>query len=430
MTSVRPSAVVLDRCWPDDEVVASGLNHIVAALGADVDALVGALLSGIQRDVPMYAALDSEGLEVVAEGVRQAAMTFVAVLTDRRRLSRPEIDSLVAIGRVRRAQGIPPEEIRAAARAAVRSGWAYMLDLAVTLPNAAAPAPLGRLGADAFDFADQAVAALLRGAQEYELDGPSAETIVRRELADKVLMGGFGDDEAATARARALGIDLTQPFVVLQVARASADGETIGPLHRRLEKIAAEVPVLFNGMLRSEPILHGVIVVEAVGAEDALNRAEENAGEDGVIVLASPAVVGARAIQDAYERGQGSLAVARLARSPPGVVEASTLAAHRLLSLSKPSISREFVEELLGPVLELPPGRRARLLEALEAKLWADSYQDAGDRIGRHGKTVAARLRELGRISGLDPNQVDDLFVLHLALVLHQVNGSPEDWGS
>lgn len=428
MTLPRPSVIVVERDWPDDEDVARAVDRIAAALRADMGALVAAVLGGIEREVPIYSRLGNDVVGETSEGVRQIVTIFITALIDRRTPAPEEIDNIAALGSVRRAQGVNAEEMRAAARSALRVSWAYILDVAATLPDASQCATLGWLGAEVFDFSERALAALLRGAGQYERDGPFADAVVRREFAEHLLVRGFGDDCEATARARALGIDLGQPLVVLQVCSASAEDETVDPLHRRIEAIAREFPVLFNGMIRSEPFVHGVILVPVDHAEEALSRVETRAIEDSLLVLASRPTVGARALKNSYERGRSFLAVARVAHCPPGIVDPARYAVQRLLSMSDPRIIRDFVNESLGPVLSLTPGKRSRLLEVIDATLWSQDEQSAADRLGCHRKTVTSRLREAGRVTQLDPMYTDDELTLHVGLLLYQLSGSPDTW--
>lgn len=419
-----PSAVVLDRGWPEDPDVAVVLDAVVADLRADPDAMVQAVLDGMRREVPTYAALSEDAGRVVAQGVVHTVTTFIGLLADRRRLTPEEVEGIVAIGTVRAAQGVPAEDMLAAVRVALRWGWAHMLDRAAALPvTEGTPAALGRLGAEAFEYMQQAAAAMAKGAHEHARKGLLAQARAQRELMEEVLSGAFGSDDEALRLGAALGLDLAQPFVVVQAAIADSGTHSIEPLRRLKERLAQEAPTALEGSLRADPLLHAVFVVPAGAADDVVGRAAAMADELGVLVLAAPEVAGPSALHRAYRRGSEVLDVARRARRPPGLVDAGQLAAHRLLSTADPAGARSFVDDILGPVLALPPGRRKRLLDALEATLWGDgTRQGAGDRLGVHGKTVAARLHDVEEYTGLRADRADELLLLELAVVLYRLH--------
>jgi len=419
-----PSAVVLDQAWPADPEVAAVLDAVVAELRADPDAMVQAVLDGMRREVPTYAALGDGDSRVVAQGVVHTVTTFIALLADRRRLTPEEVEGIVAIGTVRAAQGVPADEMLTAVRVALRWGWAHMLDRAAALPvTDGTPAALGRLGAEAFEYMQQAAAAMAKGANEHARKGLLAQARAQRELVEEVLAGAFGSDDEALRLGAALDLDLAQPFVVVQCANAGPAGESIEPLRGLKERLAADVPAALDGWLRADPVLHAVFVVPASHADGVVARAAATAEDDGLLVLASPAVAGPSALRRAYRRGCEIVAVARRADRPPGVVDADHLAAHRLLRTADPAGARSFVDEVLGPVLALPAGRRKRLLDALEATLWSDgTMQGAGDRLGLHAKTIGGRLRAIERHTGLRADRADELLLLELAVVLYRLH--------
>lgn len=419
-----PSTVVLDRAWPEDPDVVAVLDAVVAELRADPDAMVQSVLDGMRREVSTYAALDDDDHRVVAQGVVHTVTTFIGLLADRRRLTPEEVEGIVAIGTVRAAQGVPAEDMLTAVRVALRWGWAHMLDRAASVPvTGGTPAALGRLGAEAFEYMQQAAAAMARGAQEHARKGLLAQARAQREWMEEVLSGAFGSDDEALRLGAALDVDVAQPFVVLQVALADPERQSIDPLRRVKERLAQEAPTALEGSLRAHPMLHAVFVVPAATADDVVARAAAMADSLGVLVLASPAVAGPSALHHAYRRNCEVLHVARRAGRPPGLVDAGQFAAHRLLSMADAAVARSFVDDVLGPVLALPPGRRKRLLEALEATLWGDgTRQGAGARLGRHGKTVAARLRDVERHTGLCTDRADELLLLELAVVLYRLD--------
>ncbi|HVF75642.1 MAG TPA: helix-turn-helix domain-containing protein [Acidimicrobiales bacterium] len=418
-----PSAVVVEQDWPDDPEVAALLDDVVAELRADPDAMVQAVLAGMRREVPTYAALSEDDSRVVAQGVVHTVTTFIGLLAERRRLTPEEVEGIVAIGTVRAAQGVPPEDMLAAVRVALRWGWAHMLDRAAARPvTDAMPSAIGRLGAEAFEYMQQAAAAMAKGANEHARKGLMAQARAQRELVEEVLSGAFGSEHDALRLAAALDVDLVQPFVVLQLGLAGPAAPAIDPLRRIKERVAEAVPAAFDGSLRADPVLHAVFVVPAEQAEAALTCAVATAEDDGVLVLPSPPVEGPAALHAAYRRGCEVLAVARRAACPPGVVDARQLTAHRLLSTADPASARAFVDDVLGPVLALPPGRRRRLLQALEATLWAEgTMQSAGDRLGLHSKTISVRLRDVERYTGLRADRADELLLLEVAFVLFRL---------
>ncbi|HVF76069.1 MAG TPA: helix-turn-helix domain-containing protein [Acidimicrobiales bacterium] len=393
------------------------LDELTAHLLAEPDPLVHAVLSGISGEVPAYRSLSPDEWDVVSRGVTYAVRKFVELLAERRRPSSDEFDDIAAIGVVRGAQGIPLDGIAAATRAGLRWGWAYLLFETGLATSPCALKTLEWLGPLAFDYTQMASAALLTGASGEAIDRLDAEQRARGELIEHVLFASSVDHDSVVRLGAALRLDFEASHLFLQLA-----SDRVAPLRSASEALLAASPQPLSVSLRGNPILHMTIVLDAHDP-NLVEHAAAVAHSAGVLVAVPPAVDSLAGLRQAYLDARATLSLALRLGFEPGLVPWRSLASARLITLIDPQTARDFVDEILGPVLVLSRNRRERLLQALTATLWSEGRRtDAGARIGVHGKTVTLRLRDVERHTGLSILEHDSRLLLELAVMLHALH--------
>lgn len=409
-------AEVVEDQWPRDPAIAAALARVVEELRADPEAMVATVLTGMRREVPRYAAMAEEAARVVDQGVTHTVTTFVTLLAEQRRLRPDELEGIAAIGTTRAGQGVPVADMLQAVRVAMRWGWAHILYLASALPpGPAATAAVGRLGAEVFEYMQQTASAMARGAEEHLLRGLGADMRARSHVVEELLSGAFRSDEELTGLAAAVGLDLTAPYTLVLAAFPLGDDDRLTPLRRIEDEVVSRFLGILGSSVRSAPTPHVVVAVDpafAAGVVEAILAV-------GAMVAIGDPVTRPSALHACYKRTATLLDVARRFRHPGGVIDGRRLAAHRLLGGADPEGARMFVEDVLGPVLDLPPDRRQRLIDVLEAAAATDgTLNEIGAYLGIHAKTAGVRIREVESQTGLRLDHLDDRLLVELALVL------------
>lgn len=412
--------------WPDDPGTVAVLDAVVAALDGDREAMVEAVMTGMERTVPSYGALPSAERDVVRDGVRLTVSQFVDLLVERRRLSTTELARIEALGGVRAAQGVPLDDMLDSIRAAMSAGWTHVL--AQVPLDGSTPAvvhAVGRLADEVFQYMQQCAAVMSKGYAAHQRLGLAARIHARDEAIEELLSGLFDSDADVHRRAAAIGLDLDLPHGLLLFAGPAANGDGVEPLRRAKDAAVERLQGALDGSLRGTPTLHAVVVVPAPSArqwDDAMRAAVEIATTEHVLVLAGGPTAGASAIHGTYVDAARLVRIARQVATPPGIVRPDDLGVYRFLDAAGPAEGRAFVSRVLGPLLEQPTDVQEKLLEALRAHGGSGLVSDAADRLGVHPKTLSYRLRRVREITGLDPDKPVDRLQLDTAALLLQLH--------
>jgi sugar diacid utilization regulator len=399
------------------------LERVVDALDRQREEMADAVLAGIRDEVLAYRDLPARDSELVREGVRLTVNQFVDLLCEQRRLSPSELAMIESLGGVRAAQGVPMDDMLQGIRAAMSAGWDYIVGLVPTdAPTDAVVPAVGHLGDEVFHFMQQSAAVMAKGYTAHQRLGLTARVRARDEAVEELLAGVFDSDAEVERRAAALGIDLRVPHGLLLLALPEAAGDTTEALRTTRDALVDRLPHALDGSVRTTPTVHAVIVVPVPTTGDwqrAVDLAAEVAAGPRVLVLAAGPSPGASGIHTAYTDAARLVRVVRRVGTPPGVLRPDDLVVYRFLDAAGAEEGQRLVRRVLGPVLDLPPDAREKLLGALRAMAAANGVlTDAAELLLVHTKTVRYRLRRLEELTGLDVTRPLDRLQLDTALLL------------
>ncbi len=244
------------------------------------------------------------------------------------------------------------------------------------------------------------------------------ELRLRRDLVHDLVTGT--DDESAYARAEAIGYDLHAPHHVVAVqgrGRSGGDG-----LARAVEQAAA---ALERGSLLGRR--SGAVLLLACGTARWDDLLAAVAGEVGPAVAMG---VGGRCDTPAdFPRSAReaflALEIRQASLVPDGVTAHDELGIYRLLAQGGHNQELEgFVRQWLGPLLDYDAKSGSELVKTLARYLeCGGNYDETAEVIAVHRSTLRYRLQRIREISGLDLNDVDSRFNLHVATRAWRVLG-------
>lgn len=272
------------------------------------------------------------------------------------------------------------------------------------------------LEAQAFDHAT-VVLALLLTLKQIKAE---TENRIRRDLVDDTLTG-HGDDETLVDRARALGTDVEQSYVVVVAASddpgglAHAAGMWVSTRPGWLAGKHAGRTILF--VPAGEPSK----TARSVAAE--LSRFADQrvtAGADG------PAR-GFSGLRSAYRRALLCLeTMLRVGAAGTGAATTDLGFAGLILS-DKPNLA-EYIEVTIGPLLTYDQSRGSDLITTLRAHLRCDrNINKTAQHLHIHVNTMRQRLDRIAQVIGPDWQTSDRLLEIHVALQLHDVTTALRD---
>lgn len=153
----------------------------------------------------------------------------------------------------------------------------------------------------------------------------------------------------------------------------------------------------------------------AGAAAEVHRRAAELHPDQPVVVVLGSSVDSAPRYPIAYRTARGA---AQLAGA--GVLDVDELGvAAMLLEIGVPAGLRALADRLIGPLERYDRARESSLVETLQAWLRSGcATADTGRRLHVHPHTVNYRLRQIARLTGVDPQHRDAVFELQVALMV------------
>ncbi|GAA1532603.1 helix-turn-helix domain-containing protein [Kribbella lupini] len=372
--------------------------------------LADQVLDHLVQQIPLYGQLPREELQgdirqITERTLRAFAETFRTGVIPTGSSLEPLRESAAR----RAEEGVPLEALLAAYHLGGRVCADFVADgfRPDELPDALA---LNRL---ILDFLQQVTATVSASYFEERQIIAGEEQAGRQSLLTALLDGG-----PAAEAARRAGLQLPDEYVVLGLAYgAHADERQPGVdpkivARRKLRRIRLQLDRV--GAMASLSPADGVALLTGPTPWDPLHaKLSKAAGVELFLAVSTavpdqvPAAVGL--VRDLLE-------VVRIHRRPPGVYQLDDLVLE--YQLSRPSPARDRLAVLLQPLAD-----RADLLATLRCYL-ANSRnrrQTASD-LHVHPNTVDYRLRQVGRLTGLDPAQADHLPRLVAALAAYDAS--------
>ncbi|GAB2567433.1 helix-turn-helix domain-containing protein [Kribbella endophytica] len=372
--------------------------------------LVDQVLDHLVHQIPLYGQLPREELQgdirqITERTLRAFAETFRTGVIP----TGPTLEPLRESAARRAEEGVPLEALLAAYHLGGRVCADFVADgfRPEELPDALA---LNRL---ILDFLQQVTATVSASYFEERQVIAGEEQAGRQSLLTTLLDGG-----PAAEAARRAGLQLPAEYVVLGLAYGAHADELqpgVDPkivARRKLRRIRVELDRV--GAMASLSPADGVVLLPTQVPVDPLHAKLSKAA--GVELFLSVTTAVPEQVPAAVGLVRDLLEVVRIHRRPPGVYQLDDLVLE--YQLSRPSPARDRLAVLLQPLSD-----RADLLATLRCYLTnsRNRRQTAAD-LHVHPNTVDYRLRQVGRLTGLDPAQADHLPRLVAALAAYDAS--------
>ena len=351
-------------------------------------------------------------------------------------------DFLPDLARATDGAPLQPERVegyRALGRAAAQRGLALrtVVDLYLTGSRCAWPvltsvvprpgtASLEAVGAAVLAAVDDVVAAVCEGYEDARRTASMAEEAVRREFVDDLLTGGSRGAQVLE-RAPAFGLRLEAAHTVLVVSgsRRFLDHRVmVRDVEAALRaRTGADAPASLLVATRSGLL---VAVVAAELGDPARTVAQQLRREPALTwrLATSRARTGATGVRLGFDEARSAVELAERLGLPEPLVAAEDLLVHELLARD-PERTAELVRGALLPLQDARGGADP-LLATLRAYFACGGVAVvAAERLHLSVRAVTYRLDRVRTLSGRDPGDPEDRFLLDVALRAAQVLGWP-----
>lgn len=243
------------------------------------------------------------------------------------------------------------------------------------------------------------------------------EVRLRGDLVDDLLAGA--DEDSIYARAEAVGHDLHRPHRVVAVERRG--GSAGDDLVRAVERAAAAMEMSVLLARRSGRVI--LLAQRPAGWKEShgwepLHQAVSREFGSADVALG----VGGRALRPgelprSYVEATRALAIRQGPLSPDGITAFEDLGIYRILAAAESRTELEdFVRQWLGALIDYDVAHGAQLVKTLSQYLeHGGSYAETAQALVIHRSTLRYRLQRIGDVSGLELNNVETRFNLHVA---------------
>jgi PucR C-terminal helix-turn-helix domain len=369
-------------------------REAVEAIRPVAGRLVEQIISAVRAENPVYAGVlgTPEGVGIRL-GIDQAIESFLDAIERGERPGAATGEMWRQLGEAEFQAGRSLEALRAAWRTGTRAAWRGAAELG---NEAGVPTPIVIALAEAiFVFTDELGTEVVEGYLRIQSDEVGERERRRRRLAALLLDPDGYDPEAITRAA-----ELARWRVPPSLAVLALPDDSPGPVSRRLD-----VDVLAGSDHAGSFLV--VPDADAPGRATALRRAV------GSHVAALGPMVAPREAHRSLHWARLALEVLR----PKGGLVLAVDHLATLILRSDDQLARAFAEQRLGPVLELPPSERERLVETLRA--WLDHQRHAPGAAAElhvHPQTVRYRIAKLRELLGDALETPEGRFELQMAL--------------
>ncbi|MEO8262269.1 MAG: helix-turn-helix domain-containing protein [Pseudolysinimonas sp.] len=380
----------------------SELDDAVRAIGAPLlerlDELVELANARISSELPSYHTLVPPD-DLRASGRNVVGMVLGQLVGASRSDMDGSVKAAVERGRQRQAQGVALEDVLRAVRLDFAILWEPVVEMT---RDGKLPAEVSSLAMLRIWESLEGVMLALTEGYRYQEIVADRESLGRRTRAMTALVYEPDMDPRTLERhAEVLGFEVSETLLI--IAARLGDRQD-SHLEMRWRADGAEAHVLLVG--------DHVVGLTRWSERNARVLSDIVEGFEDRLAVVVPPVVG---IAEAHRAI--SLARSVLPAAPTGTVTAARDLLVESLVISQPSIATPLSRVLLGPLLDLPPVERERLLETLDGWMVIDgTTTDVAKQLYRHRNTVINHLRRVEEVTGLSTNRPRDIATLVAAL--------------
>lgn len=369
-------------------------------LAAEADAATEEVMGRILTEIPLYRALQEAQLADVRETVRAGYLATLQLWAAGRLAAPDQLDGFRANGATRAAEGRPLPLVLRAYRVSGLSIYDYVVKHPRAKLSAEEERNFARL---TMTFVDQLSNEVTIGYVDATGQLANQQGRARREFLEDLLAGRLLAASEVAERATMLGLALPRRPSLLVAAARVGDGSTL------LERARVALASLGEGE-RMQLITRGqLVVIDETTDMATIRRALGGAGLTGVVLDVPDLTDLAAAYQRAREVHEFMQSARLPAVSTVGPDEALVLTV--LARAREDDLAARASTAILGELRS-----HADLLDTLDAYLLTGNAVSAAHRLGIHAQTMRYRLRRIREITGRDPAQGWDRFLLEFAL--------------
>ena len=390
-----------------------------------LDEVVEKGATAIGDAVPSYLRLGESFMDDVREAVRENVAILAQVLSQGRDISKEELEQIERVGARRAEDGIPLEDVLHAYRTVSRTCWDVLADECRKYGDGALDATI-ELAEAVLRYTDQISTCVADAYARAQRAIVREQEGARREFLADLLYGTDASPEDILRRAHSFGYDLSLGYFALVGIGPPGD--------QRKELNVASAATAAAGMGMADPI-----VLQKAEQTIALIPVDPNvdfsAMPEKIITelegewrfgMGGPGL-GLEGIRRAYLEAREALEIGAALELEGPVYRFEDLLLYHFLRI-EPAVVDQFVEQMLGPLIEYDERRKGELIKTIEAYFAMDgSVKLAGEALFAHPHTVTYRLKQVEKLTSFSLRDPEEKLRMQLALRAYRLAQARRD---
>lgn len=378
---------------------------------SSLDAITDRAVETFVKEIPAYAALDSETLASVRAITRGVFETGSRVIQQQRLVRPSDIETFVDSARRRARQGLPIDAILQAYRIGLLVWWDELRNEQAVDKRLADPGATQEVTGAMIGYINDTSTAVSEAYLD-ERDRLAADVERQNRLLVNALLEHGPMTESAQRASSSLEIRLAASYWVVLLATEPV-ARTPTEMARTLRGLLLPHPAI--AMAQQDEVL--VLWPEERDGLEALVRAHGALVAEYGQTIAAVAGPRTNSLNEALAETREVMSLVR--HLPSGIYRLEDVLLDAIIH-QVGTRTKGLLAQLTDPLLERDRSTKLGLRSMLQTFVKADaSLRETGRRLNLHRNTIDYRLKQIRQLTGRDPKKIEDLFLLHASLSLH-----------
>lgn len=399
-------------------------SELAARLEARTEEMVDSISSVLFGRLHAFEQLGhSDQVDTFRAGLRRLAQGFIRFVADGTRLTEAELEAFNLTGTQRARQGMSMRTVDDSIDVAMEVLWRFVRDaVEVAAVPAVAARAVAELAMEAPSFIGEVRDALHAGYTAEREDGDLGRAHAIADLVGMLVDGKWDGRSQVERMARSLGVAVSEPVGIMVIASTQPlrpeDHEAAA------RQVAARIPLALVGRTRTAVVHHVVVLVP--GADTGALRSHANASPvaDRLTVLIDETLRDWSDIPAAVGALLAEIPSALTLASASSVVTTRDTELLRLLRSVPLEARVDFMRRVLGPILDLPPGKASDALATMHGYFrgrTAGRVDETAADLQLHRNSFRYRLERTQALLGVSFRDASDRLKVEVALWLHEL---------
>jgi hypothetical protein len=399
-------------------------SELAARLEARTEEMVDSISSMLFARLHAFEQLGhADQVDAFRAGLRRLAQGFIRFVADGTRLTEAELAAFNLTGTQRARQGLSMRAVDDSIDIAMEVLWRFVRDaVEVAGVPAIAARVVAELAMETPPFTGELRDALRAGYTAEREEGDLGRAHAIADLVSTLVDGKWDSRSQIERTARSLGVEVAEPMGVMVVACTDPLGTDDHEAAAR--QVAARIPLALVGRTRTKFQHHVVVLVPGADIGSLRSHAKASPVADHLTVLIDETLRDWSDIPESVAALLAEIPSALTLAPMSSVVTTRDTELLRLLRAVPLEARVDFMRRVLGPILDLPPGKASDALATMHGYFrgrTAGRVDETAADLQLHRNSFRYRLERTQALLGVNFRDASDRLKVEVALWLHEL---------